>query len=124
MTTNYTREQCERHYEILIETIQFLLNNRTITEDWIEYHKKIILKYDEAFPCGFNYINGEITNSRFRNLAKKAHILLGKLITDIRLQKIFNKNDYKEFCIIIRDMVMIVSNEDDDFINSFSSMKL
>lgn len=121
---SYTEEQCANHYRILVETIEFLLKERRITEDWMEKHKRIIITYDETFPYGFDNINQEIDNPEFRKLALTATIAMNSLIESINCHKTFNIKQYLTFSQTIKRMVDLVNDFHEDFMESFANMKL
>lgn len=121
---SYTEEQCANHYRILVETIEFLLKERRITEDWMEKHKRMIMTYDETFPYGFDNVNQEIDNPEFRDLALTATIAMNILVESINVHKTFNIKQYLKFCKTIKRMVDLVTEYNDDFMESFANMKI
>jgi len=120
----YTEEQCANHYRILVETIEFLLKQRKITEDWMETHKRLILTYDETFPYGFDNINQEIDNPEFRKLALTATVMLNNLTQSINHHKTFNIKQYLTFSQTIKRMVDLVNDFHDEFMEGFANMKI
>jgi hypothetical protein len=106
----YTEEQKEYHYRYLVQTIQFLLNKERITEDWMEEHKKSIMKYRREFMDDLKYMNVEITNLGFRQACTDADPLLNKLVNSIIKKGTFDVNTYLIFCQKIKFIVDFVSN--------------
>lgn len=119
---SYTEEQCQDHYRILVETIEYLLKQRRITEDWMEKHKKLIMTYDAYFSGSFLNINSEINDPNFRNLAVKATTILSELIDSIITRKTFNVRQYLIFNQTIKQMVDTVNDHHDNFIEAFANM--
>ena len=105
----YTDEEKRTHYQILIDTIQFLSNNGRVTEDWMEEHKKLIMKYRRAYMEDMKYVNSEIQDSEFREAAREAEALLSKMVNTIIKQGTFNLQTYLLFCKKINFMVDFVS---------------
>lgn len=85
------------NYCRLHRTVTFLENDGRVTEDWIEEHKKHILKMREVFDDLPN-INPEIGDPEFRRLAYECEILLRNLVQSIRLNRIFDVNFYRTLC--------------------------
>ena len=81
------------NYCRLHRTVTFLENDGRVTEDWIEEHKKHILKMREVFD-DFPNINPEIEDPEFRRLAYECETLLQNLVQSIRLYRTFDVELY------------------------------
>ena len=82
------------NYCRLQQTAVFIQNDGRITEDWMEEHKKHILKYFEIFPR-LSEVNEEIEDSTFRKKAKEAETLLLCLVDSIQKSGTFNVKFYR-----------------------------
>lgn len=74
----------ELNYRRLIETIQTLESGFRLTEDWVEEHKKHILKYREMFP-NFSNVNEEFGENEFRKKAYENEMVLANLVHEIKV---------------------------------------
>lgn len=83
-----------QNYCRLKTTAVFLQTGGRVTEDWMEEHKKHILKYFEMFPR-FSMINEEIEDQEFRTKAKNTETLLCYLVDSIQKTNTFNTVHYR-----------------------------
>ena len=105
---SYTTEEKHKHYQILIDTIQFLSNNGRVTEDWMEEHKKWIMTYRREYMDDMKYVNPEIQEPEFRQTAIETELLLSKLVNSIIKTGTFNTKTYLMFCNKIKFMIHYV----------------
>lgn len=105
---NYTDEEKIQHYRYLVATIQFLVNNERITEDWMEEHKRKIMGYRREWMDNLKYMNTEIDDTDFRQACEDAEPLLSKLVNSIIKQGTFDTRTYLVFCQKIKFMVDFV----------------
>ncbi len=100
--TNITMEDDEdtdvysdpyENYCLLERTVKFLQSGGRVTEEWMEEHRRHILKYYEMFP-NFSQVNQEVTDPTFRKTAQDCEVLLGNLIQSIRINRFFNVKFY------------------------------
>lgn len=90
---SYSEDEKFNNFTRLVNTISFLKDGGRITEDWIEEHKQYILMYRELFP-NLNIVNSEIIDSDFREICKKAEVLLAYLYNMVKTQNTFNVKIY------------------------------
>lgn len=83
-----------QNYCRLKTTAVFLQTGGRVTEDWMEEHKKHIMKYFDMFPR-FGEINEDITDHEFRKKAKETETLLCYLVDSIQKTRTFNTNVYR-----------------------------
>ena len=81
------------NYCLLQRTVTFLTNGGRVTEEWMEEHRRHILKYREVFP-DFSQTNMEIKDPGFRKLAQETEVLLSNLIKSIEMNRFFNVKFY------------------------------
>jgi hypothetical protein len=81
------------NYCRLQHTVTFLTNGGRVTEEWMEEHRRHILKYQEMFP-EISQTNLEIDDPEFRKIAQEAEVLLTNLVRGIRANRFFNVKFY------------------------------
>lgn len=81
------------NYCRLKRTVTFLANGGRVTEDWMEEHKRHILKYREIFP-DISETNVEIGDPEFRKTAQESEVLLQNLIRTIQTSRFFSVKFY------------------------------
>jgi hypothetical protein len=81
------------NYCLLERTVRFLQGGGRVTEEWMEEHRRHILKYHEMFP-NFSQVNEEIRDPTFRKNAEECEVLLGNLIQNIQANRFFNTKFY------------------------------
>ena len=91
------------NYCLLERTVKFLESGGRVTEEWMEEHRKYILKYYEVFP-NFSEVNQEIKDPTFRKNAEECEVLLGTLIQSIRTNRFFN---VKFYLMLIQRMIAL-----------------
>jgi hypothetical protein len=127
MDQDLTDDEKFSNYCRLVETIQFIEGGGRITEDWIEYHKKVIQEYRNAFPDNLQTINEEIRDKEFRTLAQQADVLMNSLMTSIQYEKTFKLGQYHMLLQRLFRMVQI-SNQyhgsEDELSNFMQNMSL
>jgi len=100
ITTEDEEDTCEdiysnpyENYCRLKRTVTFITNGGRVTEEWMEEHRRHILKYHEIFP-NFSQTNQEIEDPEFRKTAHEAETLLANLVQSIRVNRFFNVKFY------------------------------
>lgn len=81
------------NYCRLERTVKFLQNDGRVTEEWMEEHRRYIMKYHEMFP-NFSQTNVEIKDPTFRTTAQACEVLLNNLVQSIRTTRFFNVKFY------------------------------
>lgn len=81
------------NYCRLQKTVTFLTNGGRVTEEWMEEHRRHILKYREWIP-NFAEINEDVDDPEFRKTAQETEVLLTNLVQSIRVNRFFNVRFY------------------------------
>lgn len=105
-----------------MRTTQYLDHGGRITEDWMEDHKKLILKYRSWFT-DYGNVNLDITEPGFRKCCAEVEELLSHLARSIWSEKTFDVNVYHNF---VKHMYQIVEtiNTDDEMTMLLSMLEM
>jgi len=102
----------EENYRRLVATIEHFKQNKRITEDWMEEHKRIIFEYRKAFP-DVSKSNDDVKDREFRDIATKGELLLADLIREIKLTRFFTVEDYYQLCMCFYKMCDYLYTQDE-----------
>lgn len=84
------------NYCRLQRTVTFLTNGGRVTEEWMEEHRRHILKYREIIP-NYAEVNQDTDDMEFRKIARETEVLLSNLVESIRVNRFFNVRFYLIF---------------------------
>lgn len=84
------------NYRRLQRTVTFLTNGGRVTEEWMEEHRRHILKYREIIS-NYAEVNMDIEDTDFRKLAHETEVLITNLVESIRANRFFNVKFYLMF---------------------------
>lgn len=117
--TDYTQEQKENHYTTLLDTVRHYETRQRITEDWMEEHKKMILRIREYYS-NISLANLDIQDRQFRALADDTELILSHLVHEIQTEKTFTVDMYYKMCRNLKKLVEIAWQVDDlsDLLNN------
>jgi hypothetical protein len=99
----YYNENYNENYEHLLNTRQYLIDNKTLSIEWINSEKQFIIQMYNAFP-NLNLLHPEIKSRQFRHFCKVVDCLLKDLYKQCHSLSYFDINQYElliEYIIII-----------------------
>lgn len=108
----YTDAQKAYNYNMLMDALDHHTNNKRITEDWMEEHKKFIMLIRHTYD-NFALANTDIQERQFRALAEDTELILSHLAYEIQTDKTFTVSVYFNLCRNIKRMYEITSEVDD-----------
>lgn len=109
--TDVYTDPAENYYRVQ-QTVTFLQNSGRVTEEWMEEHRRHILKYYDTFP-NFSQINQEIDDPDFRKTAQETEVLLASLVQGIRINRFFNVKFYLMLNEHMLKMIQYIFTEDE-----------
>lgn len=92
----YTEEEKYEHYLLMVAAIKLLKTKQEITPEWMELHKKQIIKIRETIP-NFNELNEDIRTATFRKNLQDADTILNYMIKTINTSGTFDTKMYLIF---------------------------
>jgi len=95
-------DKSERYLEI-IQTVKYLAQGGSITEDWIRVHTEQIREYRQACD-DFSTIQLDIEDPEFREAASKVEIILRELCNDLYYSRPFQVPRYYEMMVAMERM--------------------
>ena len=121
----YTDEDREHHYSVLENGIKFYVENRPVTEDFLEESKDLIISYIANLPQ-LSKASPSIKDYRFRELMFESESLLIHLINEIKERGVINTKVFHDFCKKQKQCLDIIKkldsgvNELTDMMNTLS----
>jgi hypothetical protein len=93
----YTQEDRDHHYSVLENGIKFYVENRPVTEDFLEESKDLIITYIANLPQ-LSKASPAIKDYRFRELMVESESILNHLRTEMKETGIINTKIFHDFC--------------------------
>lgn len=110
--SGFTEQEKHNNFLKILSTTQYLDNGGRITEDWMEDHKAMILKYRE-WISDYSDVNDEITDATFRKCCMETEVLLRQLCNSIWSSGSFNVKIYHIFIRHMKKILEIVYTDDE-----------
>jgi hypothetical protein len=110
--TDYTDEEKAKNYAMLVDALRCYTTRERITEDWMEEHKKLILRVRDYYT-NVSLANLDIQDRQFRSLADDTELILCHLVYEIQTERTFTVDMYYKLCRNLKRMFEIALQVDD-----------
>ncbi len=98
------------NYEHLLDTRQYLIDNKILSIDWINQEKQFIIQMYNAFP-NLNMLHPEIKSRQFRYFCQEVDHILTQLYFQCLALPYFDITQYESFIEYIIIICEITSHE-------------
>ena len=105
-------EEKANNYEMLLGALKHYETGSRVTEDWMEAHKKMILRIREYYT-DVSLANLDIQDRQFRTLADDTELILSHLVYEIQTERTFTVDLYYKICRNLKQMFEIALQLDD-----------
>ena len=122
----YTDEDREHHYNVLDNGIKFYVENRPVTEDFLEESKDLIISYIANIPH-LSKASPSIKDYRFRELMVESESLLTHLRTELKETGVINTKIFHDFCKKQKqclDIIKKLDNGVDELTNMMNTLSV
>ena len=122
----YTDEDREHHYSVLENGIKFYVENRPVTEDFLEESKDLIISYLANIPQ-LSKASPSIKDYRFRELMVESESLLTHLRTELKETGVINTKIFHDFCKKQKqclDIIKKLDNGVDELTNMMNTLSV
>ncbi len=109
---DYTDEEKAKNYAMLVDALRCYATRQRITEDWMEEHKKLILRVRDYYT-NVSLANLDIQDRQFRALADDTELILCHLVYEIQTERTFTVDMYYKLCRNLKRMFEIALQVDD-----------
>ena len=112
-------EEKAYNYDMLLGALKHYETGSRVTEDWMERHKRMILRIREYYT-DVSLANLDIQDKQFRALAEDTELILSHLAYEIQTERTFTVDMYYKLCRNLKHMFEIALQVDDlsDLLNA------
>lgn len=118
----FSDDQKFQNYTFLTETI-YEMHHNLVDDYWLSDHVDRVRLY-RAWFTDLSKANPEIEDVQFRAVAENAEHVLDELIGDIEKTSSIEPDRYLELNECLKYMIEYTLQNDDDFLDMFSKMKV